>query len=1073
MTDDRATTGSGTGPAHSTGGSSGRKTSRARTAVRTLLIAAAVLVALAAALYLNRRAAARELLVGWLDRRGVDADVEVERLEVNGFVGKISIGDPVNPDFRVERVEVDYALGLPWSKAGLGVTPSRIRLVRPIVRAAWKDGKLSLGSLDPLVEEFTGKPPQPESRAPLIIVEGGQARLDTEYGPVRVLADARIDDGKLMRLSGRMPAASLKSGGIEARGLAGVMEVTTVGDRTAVKLDARAERFAVAGVGGQGAAFSLSGDLPYPDMKTRRGDGRVDLTARLTADELAGAGTTARQAVATMELAGAVEGWLNAYSLKGEAKGTATADRLQGEDMEVRQAALDLGRLVLSTSGGTQAEAMKWRAASPLRLTAASGRFGQTRLTQAVIVSNALEAGGQGGAFEVQGPATLTVRRLATGDVTLDGARGRLDVDLVRDSITRISAAGALAADRVAAPVLGAPQADDLPELAELKRALAAFALDAPQVRLVSDNAGLELTLARPISVRPANGGELTLSAAGATPVLSLAAADPARGAFSVASARGGGLPEARFDGVQWRLTPGGFAATLKGRAVLDFGPAREVAFSTQGELASANGRLTYTARDCIPLSMRRLDLGENSVEALSGRACPTSAPLFVVQDGVWRARARLAAVAGAMPVFEVGLSDAEGELTVDGAPGGVSMRVAVAGAQVADTADPVRFLPLQARGEARLADETWTAGFDLSRLEHAVGRVEVRHDVRAEAGEAVISAPSLAFTAYGLQPSDLSPLAADYVKSPVEGSAGFEGRFGWTAGGAASSGVLTVPELDFTSPAGKVQGLKGRVEFTSLAPLITAPDQTLTADRVQTVTPLTDLRLSFGLDEKALTIGGGRIQAAGGRISVEPLSLPLTPGEGWGGVILVEGVQLNELLRSANLQDKAELDAVVSGRLPFTYDPQDGWRIVGGVLNGVRPGRLSIQPEVFDDLGAGGGANSAGLPPNTMQDLAYQAMQDLAISDLTAEVNSLDGGRLGVRFRINGRHDPPEREEMRMTIMDLIRRDFLSKKLNLPSDTPIDLTLDTTWNANQIIADLLEYARRGETPVLTTDETP
>lgn len=1036
-----------------------------------MLIVLALLLVLAATLYLNRRAAARELLVGWLDRKGIDADVEVERLELNGFVGKVSIGDPENPDFKVERVEVDYAVGLPWSKAGLGVTPSRIRLVRPIVRAAWKDGKLSLGSLDPLVEEFTGKPPRPDSRAPLVIVEGGQARLDTEYGPLRLLADARIDDGKLMRLSGRVPAASLKSGETEARGLAGVIDVTTAGDRTTVKLDAKAERFAVAGVGGQGAALSLSGDLPYPDMKTRHGDGRVGLNARLTADELAGAGTTARQAVATMEFAGAVEGWLNAYSLKGEAKGTATADRLQGEGMEVRQAALDLSRLVLSTSGGTEAEEMKWRAASPLRLTAASGRFGETRLTQAALVSTALEAGGKGEAFEVQGPAILTVRRLATGDVTLDGARGRLDVDLVRDSITRISAAGALAADRVSAPVLGAPQADDIPELAELKRALGTFALDAPQVRLVSDNAGVELVLLRPLTARPANGGELQLSSARA-PALSMRAGGAAQGAFSVASRRGGGLPEARFDGVQWRMTPGGFVATLKGEAALDFGPARDIAFSTRGELVSTGGRLTYTTNDCIPLTVRKLDLGENSVEAVTGRACPTSDPLVVVQNGLWRARTRLADVAASVPVFEAGLSAAEGELTVDGGPKGVSMRVGAVKAQVADTADPVRFLPLQAKGEAQLVDDVWTAVFDLSRLDHAVGRVDVRHDVRAEAGGAVISAPSLTFTEHGLQPDDLSPLVADYVKSPVEGSAGFEGRFDWTAEGATSSGVLTVPELDFTSPAGKVQGLKGRVEFTSLTPLITAPNQTLTADRVQTVTPLTDLQLSFGLDEKALTIGGGQIQAAGGRISVEPLSLPLTPGEGWGGVVVVEGVQLNELLKSANLQDKAEFDAVVSGRLPFTYDPKVGWRIVGGVLNGVRPGRLSIQPEVFDDLAAGGGGE-AGVPPNTMQDLAYQAMQDLAISDLTAEVNSLDEGRLGVRFRINGRHDPPEREQLRLTFMELIRRDFLNKKLNLPSDTPIDLTLDTTWNANQIISDLLEYARRGETPVLTTDETP
>ncbi|MNE56648.1 Dicarboxylate transport [compost metagenome] len=171
--------------------------------------------------------------------------------------------------------------------------------------------------------------------------------------------------------------------------------------------------------------------------------------------------------------------------------------------------------------------------------------------------------------------------------------------------------------------------------------------------------------------------------------------------------------------------------------------------------------------------------------------------------------------------------------------------------------------------------------------------------------------------------------------------------------------------------------------------------------------------------------------------------------------------------MKSANLQDKAQLDSVVSGRLPFTYAPDVGWRISGGILNAVRPGRLSIQPEVFDELAAGEAAvdGQAPLPPNTMQDLAYQAMQDLAISDLSAEVNSLDNGRLGVRFHIHGRHDPPERQQLRLSWIEVIRRDFLKKKLPLPSDTPIDLTLDTTWNANQIVSDLMEYARRGETP--------
>jgi hypothetical protein len=123
-----------------------------------------LLLLLAAALYLNRRAAARELLVGWLDRRGIDADVEVERLELSGFVGRIVIGDPRDPDIRVERVEVDYALAMPWSEAGLGVTPSRIRLVRPVAKARWTKGRLSMGRLDPLIDEFLARPRAPRCR---------------------------------------------------------------------------------------------------------------------------------------------------------------------------------------------------------------------------------------------------------------------------------------------------------------------------------------------------------------------------------------------------------------------------------------------------------------------------------------------------------------------------------------------------------------------------------------------------------------------------------------------------------------------------------------------------------------------------------------------------------------------------------------------------------------------------------------------------------------------------------------------------------------------------------------------
>ena len=1038
--------------------------SAVRTALIVLLIGILLLMVLAAALYLNRRAAARELLVGWLDRKGIDADVEVEQLEIDGFVGKISIGDPRNPDFKVERVEVDYALGMPWSEAGLGVTPSRIRLVRPLARASWKAGKFSLGSLDPLIEEFTAKPPRPDQRAPLVIVEGGRARIDTEYGPLQVLADARIDDSKLMRLSARLPAASLKSGETEARSLSAAVDLTTSGDRVTLKVEAAADRFTVADAAGASARLSLTGDLPYPDLKTRRGDGRAVIAARLTADALSAGGIESRKAEATLDFDGLTEGWIETFQIIGKGQTRMRAQHLSGQGLETRGAELALSRADIMVKRGQRG--LEWRVASPAVIRLASGSAAGTRLSQAVLTSDGLTAGGRDDAFEAQGPLALSAGQLVSGDLSLNQARGRLDLDLVRDGVTRMSATGALSAARASWPGLGAPTRDDLPEMAELKRAMGAFALDAPGVRLAAGSAGTELILTRPMTARPANGGVLTLTPA-KTPLFTAQAGQAGGGALGLTSQRGGGLPEAQIVVPSWSLTTGGFRATLDGKAALDFGPARNITLATQGELVSNGGRLTYTTRDCIPLSVERLELGENDVTDINGRFCPAETPLIMVANGAWRAQGALADVDATAPFLAMRFSDAQGRLVVDGKPAGLSMTATVSRAQVADTTTPLRFLPLKAVGEARLNGDVWSGGFDLTRLEHAIGRISLRHDGQAEAGGVTISAPDLAFSQYGLQPSDLSALAADYLKSPVEGSAGFEGRIDWSPTTATSSGVVTIPELDFTSPAGKVQGMKGRIEFTSLTPLITAPDQVLTINRLETVTPLTDLELRFALDEKFLSLAGGKIEAAGGRISIEPINVPLTPGEAWGGVILVEQIQLNELMKSANLQDKAQLDAVVSGRLPFTYAPDVGWRISGGILNAVRPGRLSIQPEVFDDLDAGAAAveGETPLPPNTMQDLAYQAMQDLAISDLSAEVNSLDAGRLGVRFHIHGRHDPPQRQQLRLSWIEVIRRDFLKKKLPLPSDTPIDLTLDTTWNANQIVSDLLEYARRGETP--------
>ena len=168
-------------------------------------------------------------------------------------------------------------------------------------------------------------------------------------------------------------------------------------------------------------------------------------------------------------------------------------------------------------------------------------------------------------------------------------------------------------------------------------------------------------------------------------------------------------------------------------------------------------------------------------------------------------------------------------------------------------------------------------------------------------------------------------------------------------------------------------------------------------------------------------------------------------------------------MIAGSGFGDSVTLDAVVSGRLPFTWSAESGVRIAAGSLQAIQPGRLSIGRTALSGLEAGGGGE--GVPPNTVQDLAYQAMENLSFDILSAEVNSLEEGRIGVLFRIRGRHDPPVQQELRVSIAELISREFLNRPLPLPSGTGIDLTLDTTLNLNQLIGDLLEVnrARNGQ----------
>ena len=110
----------------------------------------------------------------------------------------------------------------------------------------------------------------------------------------------------------------------------------------------------------------------------------------------------------------------------------------------------------------------------------------------------------------------------------------------------------------------------------------------------------------------------------------------------------------------------------------------------------------------------------------------------------------------------------------------------------------------------------------------------------------------------------------------------------------------------------------------------------------------------------------------------------------------------------------------------------------------------MSIKREALTtSVGVGGDAQT---PPNAVQDFAYQALENLAFDQLDGTVNSQPMGRLGLLLHLKGRNDPAQAAETRVGVVDLLRGRAFDKPLPLPKGTPIDLTLDTSLNLDELL---------------------
>ena len=1002
-----------------------------RLALGVLGLGAGALTAGAVVVYLQREAIGVTLAFDYLKAHGVPAAIRLDRLDLGGVAGQVRLGPPGRPDLTIGRLEARLgSLPSPWR----GVRPPPVRsltLIQPVLHGRWRDGRLDFGTLQPLIDQALSAKPT-GAPAPDLYVRDGRLELDTPSGPLRLSLDLAVQGGLVRSLHVRLAPADLHGFGLHLSGVQGVLS----GEATARGGLHLSGAFAAArGEGRQGGGAGLvltaevltpNGPADGPTAAPRPLDAIVRLKApRFTLTPDVGAPIDVRDADVSLDVDGLVD---RRGGFSGRMQAHGHAARLSRAGLELAATALGL------QSSGAQVDPSALGGATvqgpfTLALSSAGGRL-QVGETRAALQALELRSDGR---LAIQG-RRVTAR--ATG--ALAGGARLADGE-----------AAALAHRAVGGVDVGLEQT--------LARSLRQVRLTAPDFAASYDGGrGLQLRLPQGVRGEVA-GGSVALSPSAGAPMLETSARGTLSGAFGLA-VNVSGLPRTTLQASRYDLSPAGelrLATRLSVRG--DLAAVRGGALEVAGDITGRRDRWTLKTEGCAHLSALAVRSGHQALASgVRADVCPDpAAPLASMAAGRWRLRAQLRQAAAALPGAELAVQIADADVAAQGDRRGPSARVSLKGLAVQDTAPVARLRPVSATGALTLIDGGLKGRLALTLAQGATELGILSLDARMATGEgsAVFDSGRLAFAEKGLQPGDVAP-ALKAVLPQAQGELQALALFGWTRAGLVSSGELRSDGFSFKSPAGRLDGVRGDVRLASLSPLLSAPDQTVTADRLETVIPLEHLQADFTLGAQALQLRAASAQAAAGRLSLDPMRLPLAGPLATSSVLRLQGVDLQRLIDALNLSHAVSLQAKVDGTLPFSLQPAAGrttaLRLSQGRVFAVAPGRLTIERQALTGAvsSAGGGAQ-----PSAVQDFAYQALEDLAFSTLEAKVASRPGGRLGVVFHVVGRHDPKVDRPTRIGLFALLRGHAFDKPLPLPKGTPVDLTLDTSLNLDDILA--------------------
>ena len=545
----------------------------------------------------------------------------------------------------------------------------------------------------------------------------------------------------------------------------------------------------------------------------------------------------------------------------------------------------------------------------------------------------------------------------------------------------------------------------------------------------------------------------------------SIAAAGGIVNANAQLALSGGGLPGASLSLRDLAWSNGALTAHAALNTRFSFAMLHNAGVSGEGAVAWHSNRFAFTPATCARVTLAAFHPGASDLaKDIRANVCPDGPPLFTFDADGWQFHGAARDGAAMLPPGNAQLDQAQGKLNFTGHNSAITGTVAVTQARLSDLTPSPRFKPLSGDGTITLADWVWRGKLTAREARNtALGTVDFVHTVATGAGSAHIVADKLTFAPDQLQPESLSPLLAALKRA--EGAARFDGAVDWTHDAITSHGTLAIDTLDFMTVLGKAHAVKTSIAFTSLLPPVTAPNQAITVSRIDWTLPFTGIDLGFGFGPDTLRINGASADWAQGHASLSAFTVNLADPQHVTGSAELKSIALSNLLAISNLGSKAKLEGKISGHIPFNVTPE-GLRITNGRIAADGPGRLSIDRSLWAQ-------GDAAIASNAVQDFAYQALENLSFDQMSAELNSVAGGRLQIVFHIKGRSDPPRPQVAEVAVADIINGTALYKPIPLPSGTPIDLTLDTSLNFDELLKSYAEAWSKSLSPAGAPDQTP